>query len=141
MENAALKLFEYGSKICKKQGLILVDTKYEFGLYNGRLMLIDEVHTPDSSRFWIADTYEERFKKNLEPENFDKEFLRLRYRKGLGYSGKGQPPQMPQDLVIDLAERYIAVFEKITGERFDLFDYPIEERIKINIEKYLSAQV
>ena len=76
MEKAALQLFDFGSQWCKKHGLILVDTKYEFGLYNGKLMLMDEIHTPDSSRFWIAKTYKERVKKGLEPENFDKEFLR-----------------------------------------------------------------
>jgi len=135
MEKVALQLFIFGSKLCKKQGLILVDTKYEFGINNGKLMLIDEIHTPDSSRFWIADTYEERFNKGQEPENFDKEFLRLRYANELGYRGDGTPPEMPEDLIIDLAKRYIAVYEKISGQTFEMFDYPIEERIKKNIMK------
>ena len=77
MEKTALALFKYGTKLCLSKGLILVDTKYEFGLHNGKLTLIDEIHTPDSSRFWIVKTYQSRFKKGLEPENFDKEFLRL----------------------------------------------------------------
>lgn len=135
MEKAALALFDYGSKWCKKHGLILVDTKYEFGIKNGKLMLIDEIHTPDSSRFWIADTYEERVQKGMEPENFDKEFLRLRYANEFGYRGDGAPPKMPEDLVIDLAKRYIQVYEKISGEQFKMYEYPIEERIKKNIMK------
>ena len=71
-----------------------------------------------------------RFKKGLEPENFDKEFLRLRYYKELGYQGEGKPPPIPRDLLIDLSKRYIAVYEKITEMRFEKFDYPVEERIR-----------
>jgi phosphoribosylaminoimidazole-succinocarboxamide synthase len=134
MEEVALALFDFGSKWCLKHGLILVDTKYEFGLYNGELTLIDEIHTPDSSRFWIADTYEKRFKKGLEPENFDKEFLRLWYAEK-GYRGDGKPPKMTDDLIVSLAQRYIAVYEKITGEKFAAFTYPIEERIRKNLRK------
>ena len=135
MERVALALFDFGSKHCEKQGLILVDTKYEFGIYEGKLMLIDEIHTPDSSRFWIADTYRERFGSGEEPENFDKEFLRLRYAHELGYTGDGEPPEMPQDLIIDLAKRYIAVYEKISGKIFEGFEYPIEERIREALQK------
>ncbi len=134
MEKVALELFDFGSKWCKKHGLILVDTKYEFGLYNGELMLIDEIHTPDSSRFWIADTYEKRFNKGLEPENFDKEFLRLWYA-DKGYRGDGKPPKMSDELIVDLAQRYIAVYEKITGQKFKAYTYPIEKRIKKNVER------
>ncbi len=137
MEKAALALFEFGSTWCKKHGLILVDTKYEFGLHNGKLMLIDEIHTPDSSRFWIAKTYKERVKKGLEPENFDKEFLRLWYADH-GYRGDGTPPPMPQSLVVALAQRYMAVYEKITGKRFPQFSYPIEKRIIQNIKKSIK---
>jgi phosphoribosylaminoimidazole-succinocarboxamide synthase len=128
MEQAALKLFQFGSELCKKQGLILVDTKYEFGLYDGRVMLMDEIHTPDSSRFWIADTYRERIQKSVEPENFDKEFLRLWYAER-GYRGDGDPPNMPDELVVSLAQRYIGVYEKITGETFHAYRYPIDTRI------------
>ena len=127
MEEVALKLFAFGSQLCQKQGLILVDTKYEFGLYQGKLTLIDEIHTPDSSRFWIAKTYERRFKRGLEPENFEKD-----------YRGDGSPPPMPQDLITALSKRYIAVFEKITGKKFHAFSYPIEERIKKNVIKFLK---
>lgn len=135
MEKAALALFAFGSKLATKQGLIFVDTKYEFGLHHGKLTLIDEIHTPDSSRFWIAKTYKERVKKGLEPENFDKEFLRLWYAER-GYRGDGKPPAMSKQLIVDLSQRYIAVYEKLTGKKFNAFRYPIEERIKGNITKY-----
>ncbi|KKQ35241.1 MAG: Phosphoribosylaminoimidazole-succinocarboxamide synthase, partial [Microgenomates group bacterium GW2011_GWA2_37_6] len=119
MKKAALELFDRGSKICDKAGIILVDTKYEFGLdNNGKLMLIDEIHTPDSSRFWIKKTYSARFKKGLEPENFDKEFLRLWYAKR-GYTGSGKPPKMPSTLAKAVSNRYIQICKKITGKKFD----------------------
>ena len=117
MKKAALALFARGQKICEKAGIILVDTKYEFGLLDGKLILIDEIHTPDSSRFWIKKTYLERFKKGLEPENFDKEILRLWYAKR-GYKGDGKPPKMSKKLIADLSQRYMAIYEKITGEKF-----------------------
>lgn len=134
MEKAALALFDFGNKLCKKRGLILVDTKYEFGLYKGKLTLIDEIHTPDSSRFWIEKTYKKRFEKGLEPENFDKEFLRLWYAKR-GYKGDGTPPEMAHELIVDLAKRYISVYEKITNKKFKAYQYPIEERIANAISK------
>ncbi len=140
MEEITYALFDYGSKICQKRGLILVDTKYEFGLYKGKLILIDEIHTPDSSRFWIADTYEKRLKKGLEPENFDKEFLRLWYVKK-GYQGDGTPPPMSKNLIVNLAKRYIAVYEKITGKKFKAFEYPIEKRIFKNLNIFFNNLV
>lgn len=136
MEKIALALFKYGTKLCLSKGLILVDTKYEFGLHNDKLTLIDEIHTPDSSRFWIAKTYKSRFEKGLEPENFDKEFLRLWYVKR-GYRGDGPPPPMAKELVVAVAQRYIGVYEKLTGGKFKSFEYPIEERIKKNLSSYL----
>lgn len=117
MEKASLALFKKGSAICAAAGLILVDTKYEFGLLDGKLLLIDEIHTPDSSRFWIKKTYADRFKKGLEPENFDKEFLRLWYAEK-GYFGDGKPPKMPKKLVDQVRDRYINVYEKITKKKF-----------------------
>ncbi len=140
MEKAALNLFEFGGKLCLKKGLILVDTKYEFGLYKDKLMLMDEIHTPDSSRFWKADTYKERFEKGLEPENFDKEFLRLWYV-NRGYKGDGMPPKMSKQLIVDLSRRYIAVYEKITGKKFKAFKYPIGKRIKKNLSKVLKLDL
>lgn len=133
MEQAALALYEFGSSLAAKKGLILVDTKYEFGLIDGKLVLMDEMHTPDSSRFWIKKTYKQRIKKGLEPENFDKEFLRLWYA-DKGYKGDGKPPKMTDDLIVSLAKRYIAVYEILTGNTFKAFQYPITDRIKRNIQ-------
>lgn len=138
MEKAAIELFKRGSEIALKQGLILVDTKYEFGLDDqGNLTLMDEIHTPDSSRFWKADTYEERFKKGEEPENFDKEFLRLWYKEK-GYTGDGKPPEMSEELIVALSQRYIKVYEMLTGKTFEGFEYPIEKRIEKNIQKAIQ---
>lgn len=136
MEKIALKLFDMGTKICRRAGLILVDTKYEFGIFNGKLIQIDEMHTPDSSRFWIADTYKERVNAGLEPENFDKEFLRLWYVNKLGYKGTGTPPQLPKDLQVKLSQRYISVYEKITGNKFNAYKYPLKDEIIKVLEKY-----
>jgi phosphoribosylaminoimidazole-succinocarboxamide synthase len=116
MENATYALFERGTKLAAKRGMILVDTKYEFGILNGKLILIDEIHTPDSSRFWIKNTYQGLFKKGLEPENFDKEFLRLWFAKK-GYTGDGKPPKMPESFIKKVSKRYVDIFEKITGEK------------------------
>lgn len=134
MEDVSLALFAFGQKRAKKQGLILVDTKYEFGLFDGKLTLIDEIHTPDSSRFWLADTYKERLKNGLEPQSFDKEFLRLWYAQQ-GYKGDGTPPPMPEEIAMKMSQLYIGAYEKITGEKFQTFPYPIEERIKKNLQK------
>ncbi len=133
MERVSLELFDYGSRLCRKRGLILVDTKYEFGLYKGKLMLIDEIHTPDSSRFWIAKTYTSRFRKGLEPENFDKEFLRLWYAKR-GYKGDGTPPPMARELIVATAKRYIGVYEKITAKKFIAYTYPVTKEILQSID-------
>ncbi|MBI2315301.1 phosphoribosylaminoimidazolesuccinocarboxamide synthase [Candidatus Daviesbacteria bacterium] len=136
MKEATLALFERGIKICAKAGIILVDTKYEFGLLDGKLILIDELHTPDGSRFWIKKTYKGRFEKRQEPENFDKEFLRLWYAKK-GYKGDGEPPKMSKQLIVDLSQRYISIYEKITGKKFPSVKYPMGERIKDNLGKVL----
>ncbi|KKS46663.1 phosphoribosylaminoimidazolesuccinocarboxamide synthase [Candidatus Gottesmanbacteria bacterium RIFCSPLOWO2_02_FULL_42_29] len=135
MKQAALALFERGSKICSRAGIILVDTKYEFADYKGKLMLIDEIHTPDSSRFWKKETYLKRLKEGQEPENFDKEFLRLWYAHK-GYIGDGEPPKMTEDLIVKTARRYIAIFEMITGKKFIARKYPVLEEINKNMEKY-----
>lgn len=118
MKKAALGLFERGTKVCNKAGIILVDTKYEFGLdEKNKLILIDEIHTPDSSRFWVKKTYKERFKKGLEPENFDKEFMRIWFAKK-GYKGDGKPPKMPQVFIAKVSKRYMSIYEKLTGKKF-----------------------
>ena len=114
--------------------IILADTKYEFGLFNGKLMLIDEVHTPDSSRFWVKKSYKDRLKKGLEPESYDKEILRIWFKEK-GYSGEGKPPKMPDDFLVKMSQRYIGIYEKITGKKFKTFDYPIEKRIRDSLKK------
>ncbi len=130
IQNAALRIFKRGQEIARQGGLILVDTKYEFGRApDGQVMLIDEVHTPDSSRFWVAETYEERLAQGLEPENFDKEFLRLWYAER-GYRGDGEPPQATEELIVQVSQRYIACYEKLTGMEFEPGSYPVEERLK-----------
>lgn len=138
MRKTALALFKKGTKICAKAGIILVDTKYEFGLdKKGKLMLIDEIHTPDSSRFWIKKTYKERFKEGLEPENFDKEFLRLWFKEK-GYFGDGKPPKMPNDFIAKVAERYISIYEKLTCKKFRVEkNKNIAKRIIYNLKNNL----
>jgi phosphoribosylaminoimidazole-succinocarboxamide synthase len=135
MERTAVELFERGTKICAKAGIILVDTKYEFGLHKGKLMLIDEIHTPDSSRFWIKRSYRERFNKGLEPENFDKEFMRIWFKKK-SYTGDGKPPVMPKSFISKISKRYIVIYEKITGEKF----VPDKNRIKIQLVETRSKK-
>jgi phosphoribosylaminoimidazole-succinocarboxamide synthase len=113
-----MKLFAAGQKICAERGLILVDTKYELGkTRGGDIIVIDEIHTPDSSRFWMDASYNDRFEAGNEPESFDKDFVR-NYFTDRGYRGDGDPPPMPDALRVGAAERYISAFEKITGETF-----------------------
>jgi phosphoribosylaminoimidazole-succinocarboxamide synthase len=114
----ALKLFDAGARACAERGLILVDTKYEFGKTpSGEIVVIDEMHTPDSSRYWYASTYEERMREGKDPEALDKDFVRRWYTER-GYRGDGPPPPMPDDLRIGAAQRYAEAFERITGEAF-----------------------
>ena len=129
IERVALLLFGRGQAIARAAGLILVDTKYEMGLVNGRVTLIDEIHTPDSSRYWVADSY----RPGAEPENFDKEFMRKWYA-AQGYRGDGAPPIMPDDFIAQVAARYIAAYEKLTGEDFMPGERPILSRIRKNLD-------
>mmetsp|Transcript_25288 Transcript_25288/g.31785 ORF Transcript_25288/g.31785 Transcript_25288/m.31785 type:complete len:154 (+) Transcript_25288:59-520(+) len=116
----ALALFERGQQVASKRGLILVDTKYEFGKTpNGDIVLIDEIHTPDSSRFWLEHSYQSRFDQDLEPENIDKEFLRLWYKQRCDPYKDTIIPDAPDDLVCELARRYILLYELITATPFD----------------------
>ena len=115
----ALAVFALGQAECAKRGLILVDTKYEFGkLPDGEILLIDEVHTPDSSRFWAASTYEERLAAGQEPESFDKEFLRLWFKANCDPYKDEKLPEAPRELVEELSWRYICIYEILTGEEF-----------------------
>jgi phosphoribosylaminoimidazole-succinocarboxamide synthase len=134
VQAAALAVFKRGQEIARKAGMILVDTKYEFGrTANGSVVLIDEVHTPDSSRFWKADTYEERFTTGEDPENFDKEFVRIAYAEK-GYRGDGEAPSMPVELWASASERYITIYELLTGKTFEASEYPIEQRMIANLK-------
>ncbi len=134
MEEATRRVFARGQDIALSRGLILVDTKYEFGDVDGKLTLIDEIHTPDSSRFWEADTYGERFAAGVEPETFDKEFLRRWYVEH-GYRGEGEPPEMPDELALKMSQLYIEAYERLTGETFVPDEEPPAQRIPRNLER------
>jgi phosphoribosylaminoimidazole-succinocarboxamide synthase len=134
VQQAALAVFRRGQEVAARAGLILVDTKYEMGLSpDGKIMLIDEVHTPDSSRFWKADSYKERFQAGEEPDNFDKELVRLAYAEK-GYRGDGEPPALPDELWAAASQRYISIFEMLTGLPFEPASYPAGERIAENLK-------
>jgi len=140
MEEAALKLFKYGQEYCKKNGIIMVDTKYEFGLKDGELMVIDEIHTQDSSRFWILESYEEFFEKDEEPEILDKEVFR-------GWLMDTYPkifpdikpdediPPISDDIKIELAKRYMRSYKKITGSEFKTDVADVNKRILKNLKE------
>lgn len=134
----ALKLFTRGQEVAKERGLILVDTKYEFGLTpEGKVMLIDEIHTPDSSRYWQANSYQDRIDQGLEPENFDKEFLRLWFKENSDPYKDEVLPEAPKEMVAELARRYIQIYEQITGEKFETnLEENILERIERNLNPY-----
>jgi phosphoribosylaminoimidazole-succinocarboxamide synthase len=135
VQAAALTIFKRGQELARKAGLILVDTKYEFGVASeGGVVLIDEVHTPDSSRFWKADTYEARFDAGEDPENFDKEFVRIAYAEK-GYRGDGEIPKMSTELWSAASKRYITIYEMLAGETFVPGDYPVEPRLVKNLKK------
>jgi len=130
-------LFARGQELAARNGLILVDTKYEFGTdSDGRLVLIDEIHTPDSSRYWQLDSYAARFAAGEEPQYFDKEFLRLWFKEHCDPYRDPNLPAAPPELVEELSRRYIRMFEQITGTRFDYGAAPILPRIERNLKSY-----
>lgn len=142
---ASLALFRRGQEISAEGGLLLVDTKYEFGLAeDGELLLIDEIHTPDSSRFWTASSYEKvkadhsqsqaKAPGSDEPENFDKEFVRLAYA-AQGYIGDGPPSPLPDGLALDAAAKYIRSYEMLTGRAFTPGELPVASRVASNLGK------
>lgn len=138
VQSAALAIFKRGQELARKAGLILVDTKYEFGRApDGRVLLIDEVHTPDSSRFWKADSYAAQVAAGQEPENFDKEFVRIAYAEK-GYRGDGEIPAMPAELWASASQRYITIYEMLTGETFVPGEYPVEPRLVENLKEFLK---
>ncbi len=142
LEDYTRKLFQRGTEIAAKQGLILVDTKYEFGkTKEGKIVLIDEIHTPDSSRYFYAEGYEERQQKNEAQKQLSKEFVR-QWLIGNGFQGKeGQKiPEMNDEYIQSVSERYIELYEHITGESFVKADVSeVEKRIERNILNYLHS--
>jgi phosphoribosylaminoimidazole-succinocarboxamide synthase len=140
IERTALALFARGTEIAARQGLILVDTKYEFGLDDkGELVLIDEIHTPDSSRYWQADSFESRFRAGQEPDYFDKEFLRLWFKEHSDPYKDAVLPEAPAELVEELSRRYVRMYEQITGVRFVAAEQPAEPRIARALRPYAPA--
>ena len=143
MELYTRKLFQRGTEMAFKQGLLLVDTKYEFGLLNGEVVLIDEIHTPDSSRYFYAEGYEERQVLGLEQKQLSKEFVRQWLIEN-GFQGlEGQEiPHMPDEFVQIISERYIELYEKITGHQFVKSDTTnSKERIFNNVQAYLQKEI
>jgi phosphoribosylaminoimidazole-succinocarboxamide synthase len=140
MEDYTYKLFRRGSEMAAKRGLILVDTKYEFGKIGDEIILIDEIHTPDSSRYFYSEGYQERQSRSEEQKQLSKEFVRqwLIERNFQGKTGQVVPP-MPDDFVIQVSERYIELYEKIIGERFNREEAAdVESRIRKNINEFLK---
>jgi len=138
VSDAALALFARGQTIARERGLILADTKYEFGTdASGRILLADEIHTPDSSRYWFAESYENRFRLGEKPESFDKDFVR-NWVAARCDPYRDQIPEIPPEMIFETAEVYVGAFETITGRAFDppSADEPILERIRRNLAKY-----
>ena len=136
-------LFQKGQEMARDRGLILVDTKYEFGYYNGEVILMDEIHTPDSSRYFYLDGYKERQEKGEAQQQLSKEFVR-EWLMGHGFQGKeGQVmPNMPDEFVWQVSDRYIELYEMITGNKFIKADTGrIEQRINENVSKYLDSLI
>lgn len=133
VEKVAFALFRRGQEILARQGLILVDTKYEFGVIDGRLVLVDEIHTPDSSRFWFADDYAKAFAEGREPKKLDKEYLR-QWLLAQGFSGEGKPPVVPAEVYQEVYNRYAEAFDLITGTKF----VPSALKPEAQMEKLLS---
>ena len=137
VKETATRLFMHGQKIAANRGLILVDTKYEFGTdERGDLVLIDEIHTPDSSRYWQLASYAERMKAGQEPEYFDKEFLRLWFKEHSDPYKDQRLPEAPAEMIEEMSIRYIRMYEQITGTKFVKGAIPIVERLEKNLKKY-----
>lgn len=134
---AAMELFALGEEVCNRQGLILVDTKYEFGIYQGGVILADEIHTLDSSRFWERETYEGRFEKGEDPQMLDKEPTR-QWLISQNFMGDGPIPAFSDERRVDIAKHYIHALERITGEEFEAKVEPPTKRIQGKIPQLLK---
>ena len=133
-EEYAIQLFAAGQEWASKQGIILVDTKYEFGMVDDELIVIDEIHTPDSSRYWIASEYEDRFNKGKNQKMLDKENIR-QWLIDRGFSGEGTPPPLTDEIRVILAECYIELYNQLTGKEFNPVVGDVRTRIETNLEK------
>ncbi|WP_243349905.1 phosphoribosylaminoimidazolesuccinocarboxamide synthase [Parabacteroides sp. FAFU027] len=140
LEKYTMALFNRGSEMAAQRGLILVDTKYEFGKRDGKIYLIDEIHTPDSSRYFYVDSYQELFEKGEAQKQLSKEFVR-EWLMANGFQGKDgqQVPEMTDEIVDSISERYIELFENISGEKFEKADISeVAARIEKNVTAYLA---
>lgn len=137
MQQAALALFARGQEHASSKGFILVDTKYEFGLFDGKVILIDEVHTPDNSRYWLKSSFEERIASGQEPMAFDKEFLRIWFKENCDPYNDAVLPEAPEEMVVELSRRYIEIYETLTGTKFVVDEsVPPLERMEKNLATY-----
>ena len=134
-EEYALQLFDEGKKWADQQGLILVDTKYEFGIVDDELIVIDEIHTPDSSRFWVKSEYEERFAAGDSQKMLDKENIR-QWLIDQGFSGEGTPPKLSDEIRISLAEHYMELYKVLLGKEFVPEIGDVEKRVLRNLSDY-----
>ena len=134
-EEYALQLFKIGQEWATENGLILVDTKYEFGMVDGKLIVVDEIHTPDSSRYWIENEYEDRFRNGKKQKMLDKENIR-QWLIDRGFSGDGKPPKLSDSIRVSLAENYFDLYKKLTGENFNPSAGDVLTRIANNLKEY-----
>ena len=142
LEKYTYALFQRGTEMAAQKGLILVDTKYEFGKKDGKIYLIDEIHTPDSSRYFYADTYQSLFEKGEEQRQLSKEFVR-KWLMDNGFQGKDgqQIPEMTEEYCNSVSDRYIELYEKIVGEKFEkAVTNDVENRLYKNISEYLKSK-
>lgn len=135
VRTAALEIFRRGTEVAARAGLILVDTKYEFGVVDDKLVLIDEVHTPDSSRYWDLEAYGPAHAAGQPQSELSKEHMR-RWLKSVGYGGEGTPPPVPPDVIVELAMRYVNIFERLTGRSFEPAEYPAGPRIEAALRSW-----
>jgi phosphoribosylaminoimidazole-succinocarboxamide synthase len=132
-----MKLYNYGAEYAATRGLIFVDTKYELGMIDGKLVVSDEVNTPDSSRYWYSDTYQELFDAGKPQRKLDKEYVR-EWLAEQGFRGDGEIPALTDDVRVEAAKRYIKAYELITGREFVVSDEPVQERVKRALESVCS---
>lgn len=130
-----LKLYNRGVELAAKRGMIFVDTKYELGLLDGELVVSDEINTPDSSRYWFSDTYDELFKAGKDQRKLDKEYVR-EWLAAQGFRGEGKPPALTDEVRIEAAKRYIQAYEVVTGREFKIADEPVKERMARNLKRF-----